>query len=112
MHVLSLASLSHSDLLYDAVPDLNAENFALLLKNVRNWWNLGVALLVLWNKLDNIERIHHTVEDRLKALFDHFKQMHPHANWRCVIWALDECGDTDLAVADEIRYLAEPITGN
>ena len=52
------------------------------------------------------------MEDRLKALFDHFKQMHPYANWRCVIWALDECGDTDLAVADEIRYLAEPITGN
>ena len=111
-------SLSHSDfllyfslLLYFKVPDLNAENFALVLKKVRNWWNLGVALLVLWNKLDNIERIHHTVEDRLKALFEYFKQMHPYANWRCVIWGLDECGDTDLAIADEIRNFAEPITG-
>ena len=93
------------------VPDLNAENFALMLRNVRNWWNLGVALLVLWNKLDNIERIHHTIEDRLKALFEYFKQMHPYANWRCVIWALDECGDTDISIADEIRYFAEPIAG-
>ena len=80
-----------------------------MLRNVCNWWKLGVALLVLWNKLDNIERIHHSVEDRLKALYVHFKQMHPYANWRCVIWGLDECGDT--AIADEIRNFAEPITG-
>ena len=49
------------------------------------------------------------MEDRLKALFEHFKQMHPYANWRCVIWALDECGDT--AIADEIRSFAEPVAG-
>ena len=49
------------------------------------------------------------MEDRLKALYEYFKQMHPYANWRCVIWGLDECGDTNLA--DEIQCYAEPITG-
>ena len=50
-----------------------------------------------------------TMEDRLKAIYDYFKHMHPYANWRCVILGLDECGDTDLA--DDIRSYAEPITG-
>ena len=91
------------------VPDLNATNFAAKLKKVRSWWNLGVALLVLWNKLDEIERVYTSAKDRLKAIYDYFKRMHPYANWRCVIWGLDECGDTELA--DEIRSYAEPCTG-
>ena len=92
-----------------AAPALDDANFAAKLVNVRNWWNLGVALLVLWNKLDEIERVYTTVEDRLKAIFAYFKHMHPYANWRCVIWGLDECGDTQLA--NNIRSYAEPIAG-
>ena len=91
------------------VPDLNTANFAAKLEKVRNWWNLGVALLVLWNRLNEIERIYTSTEDRLKATYDYFKCMHPYANWRCVIWGLDECGDTELA--DEIQSYAEPCTG-
>lgn len=48
------------------VPDLNTANFAAKLEKVRNWWNLGVALLVLWNRLNEIERIYTSTEDRLK----------------------------------------------
>lgn len=91
------------------VPILNAVNFSTKLEKVQSWWKLGVALLVLWNKLDEIERVYTKMQDRLKAMYDYFKHMHPYANWRCVIWALDECGETKLA--DEIRSYAEPITG-
>ena len=92
------------------VPELNAVNFAAKLEKVRNWWNLGIGLLVLWIKLDEIERVYSSINDRLKAVYDYFKHMHPYANWRCVIWGLDESRDTDLA--DEIRDLAEPLTGD
>ena len=90
-------------------PELNAENFASKLERVQNWWNLGIALLVLWIKLDEIERIHRSISDRLKAVFKYFRDMHPFSSWRCVIWGLDESGDTDLA--DEIRNYAEKSTG-
>ena len=85
-------------------------NFASKLVEVRSWWNLGIALFVLWIKLDVIERVYSSMEDRLKAVCDYFKHMHPYANWRCVIWGLDETGDTELA--DQIRSYAEPCTGN
>lgn len=87
-------------------PELNANNFASKLVKVRNWWTLGIALFVLWIRLDEIERIYTSTYDRLKGVFEYFRDMHPYANWRCVIWALDESGDTD--VADEIRSYAEP----
>ena len=94
----------HINFIIYTAPDLNEATFASKLRNIKNWWKLGIALYVLWGKLDEIERIHSLMVDRLKAVYRYFKQMHPYASWRSVIWGLDECDDTDLA--DKIRSYA------
>ena len=72
-------------------------------------YGLGDRLGVPESKRREIESQFSSVPQRRKALINYFIDHDPVASWRAVIVALDFMGEK--RVADELRYLAEPVTG-
>ena len=70
---------------------------------------LGYRLRVPESKRREIESQFSSVPQRRKALINYFIDHDPVASWRAVIVALEWMGEK--RVADELRYLAEPVTG-
>jgi len=76
-------------------------------------WTVLGGWLIPHGKYDEIEQLHDTNENRLKAVVEHLlgswhvKGWEP--SWRRLIWTLDEEGQTQ--VADKIRHFAEPVLG-
>ena len=72
-------------------------------------YSLGHYLGVPESKRREIESQFSSVPQRRKALINYFIDHNPVASWRAVIVALDGMGEK--RVADELRHLAEPVTG-
>ena len=70
---------------------------------------LGYRLGVPVSKRREIASQFSSVPQQRKALINYFIDHDPVASWRAVIVALD--GMREKRVADELRYLAEPVTG-
>ena len=77
-------------------------------------YDLGVYGLGRWlgvpeSKRREIASQFSSVPQRRKAIINYFIDHDPVASWRAVIVALD--GMREKGVADELRHLAEPVTG-
>ena len=70
---------------------------------------LGYRLGVPESKRREIESQFSSVPQQRKALINYFIDHDPVASWRAVIVALDWM--REKRVADELRHLAEPVTG-
>ena len=70
---------------------------------------LGIYLGVPDSKRREIESQFSSVPQQRKALIHYFIDHDPVASWRAVIVALERMAEK--RVADELRYLAEPVTG-
>ena len=70
---------------------------------------LGYWLRVPKSKRREIESQFLSVPQQRKALINYFINHDPVASWRAVIVALDWM--REKRVADELRHLAEPVTG-
>ena len=70
---------------------------------------LGDWLRVPESKRREIESQFSSVPQQRKALINYFIDHDPVASWRAVIMALEYMGEK--RVADELHYLAEPVTG-
>ena len=82
---------------------MNVQRIVLKVENIEdleNW--LGVPPLTR-------ERQFSSVAQRAKVYINHFMDHNPIASWRYVIVVLDAVREKE--VADNIRHLAEPITG-
>ena len=73
------------------------------------YYGLGFHLGVPESKRREIASQFSSVPQRRKALINYFIDHDPVASWRAVIVALDWMGEK--RVADELRHLAEPVTG-
>ena len=71
--------------------------------------SLGHYLRVPKSKRREIASQFSSVPQRRKALINYFIDHDPVASWRAVIVALDWM--LEKRVADELRHLAEPVTG-
>ena len=82
---------------------MNVQRIVLKVKSIEDLglW-LGVPLLIR-------ERHFSSVAQRAKVYINHFMDHNPIASWRYVIVVLD--GMREKEVANNIRHLAEPITG-
>ena len=78
-------------------------------REVESTNDLGHWLRVPESKRQEIESQFSSVPQQRKALINYFIDHYPVASWRTVIVALD--GMRQKRVADELRYLAEPVTG-
>ena len=72
-------------------------------------YGLGYRLGVPVSKRREIASQFSSVPQRRKALINYFIDHDPVASWRAVIVVLDAM--REKRVADELRYLAEPVTG-
>ena len=77
--------------------------------NDLGYYGLGYWLRVPESKRREIESQFSSVPQQRKALINYFIDHDPVVSWRAVIVALDEM--REKRVADELRYLAEPVTG-
>ena len=97
--------------------DLTLENVVRAVEGVRNWKGsyffgypgLGTWLCVPDTKLDEIEALYSTVEERVRAVVEYWWAVDPTPSWRRIITALD-CTEQHQ-IADQIRHNAEPLTG-
>ena len=71
--------------------------------------DLGHWLGVPDTRREEIQRQFSSVPQQVKAYIDYFMDHDPLASWRSVIVALDWMGEKETA--DNIRHLAESITG-
>ena len=78
-------------------------------REVENTDDLGYWLGVPESKRREIASQFSSVPQQRKALINYFIDHDPVASWRAVIVALEHMGEK--RVADELRYLAEPVTG-
>ena len=78
-------------------------------QEVKNANRLGRLLGVPYKRREEIQRQFSSVLQQVKAYIDYFMDHDPIASWRSVIVVLDEMGEREAA--DNIRQLAEPITG-
>ena len=84
------------------------ENVEKVVQEVRDIDGLRMLLGVpKWKHTEITKQFPGDLQQRqcIKYFMDH----NPVASWRCVIVALDEMGEKE--VADEIRRLAKPVTG-
>ena len=72
-------------------------------------FGLGYRLRVPESKRREIASQFSSVPQQRKALINYFIDHDPVASWRAVVVALDWMGVK--RVADELRHLAEPVTG-
>ena len=98
-----LAVLSAVDMTFTTMNVLRA------VREVKNTNRLGISLGVPASNVREIESQFSSVPQRRKAFAKYFIDNDPVASWRGVIVALDAMGEE--TVADELRHLAEPITG-
>ena len=70
---------------------------------------LGIWLHIPESKRREIQGQFSSVPQQRKALINYFIDHDPVASWRAVIVALEWM--EEKRVADELRYLAEPVTG-
>ena len=85
------------------------KNVQRAVRQVKDADYLGVWLGVPDTRLEEIQRQFSSVPQRVKAYIDYFMDHDPLASWRSVIVALDWMGEKEAA--DNIRHLAESITG-
>ena len=78
-------------------------------RQVKNTNDLGGWLGVPRTRREEIKRQFSSVPQRVKAYINYFMDHDPLASWRSVIVALDRMGEKEAA--DNIRHLAESITG-
>ena len=83
-------------------------------REVKSTNDLGFTGLRHWlgvpkSKREEIESQFSSVPQQRKALINYFIDHDPVASWRAVIVALERMGEK--RVADDIRPLAEPVTG-
>ena len=83
-------------------------------REVKSTYDLGSYGMGYWlgvpeSKLREIESQFSSVPQQRKALINYFIDHDPVASWRAVIVALEFM--RERRVADELRYLAEPVTG-
>ena len=70
---------------------------------------LGIYLCVPDSKEDEIKRQFSRLPQQKQALIKYWKDRNPMASWRSLIAALD--ATREKRVADDIRHLAEPLSG-
>ena len=78
-------------------------------REVKSTKDLEYCLGVPESKRQEIASQFSSVPQQRKALINYFIDHDPVASWRAVIVALDRMGEK--RVADELRHLAEPVTG-
>ena len=78
-------------------------------REVKDTDRLGIYLGVPKSKRQEIASQFSSVPQQRKALINYFIDHDPVASWRVVIVALEWM--EEKRVADELRYLAEPVTG-
>ena len=78
-------------------------------KKVKDTDSLGICLDVPLEKRREIQSQFSSVPKQVKEYINYFMDHDPLASWRSVIVALDGIGEKE--VADNIRHLAERITG-
>ena len=78
-------------------------------REVENTDLLGLWLHIPESKRREIQSQFSSVPQQRKALINYFIDHDPVASWRAVIVALDVM--KEKKVADELRHLAEPVTG-
>ena len=71
---------------------------------------LGKCLHVPESKRKEIYAQFSSVPQQRKSLIQYWMEQDPEASWRGLIVALDDM--KEKTVADTLRYLAEPVTGN
>ena len=79
---------------------------------MRNWGTfpgLGCWLYVPDTKLNEIEELYSTVEERVRAVVEYWWAVVPTRSWRRIITALDWAKEHQIA--DKIRHKAERLTG-
>ena len=78
-----------------------------------NWRTLGKRLLLYdYSKLNEIEQLYQSDDDRLRAVIERWMQgdrEDEQPSWRRIVWALDDADET--RIADNIRHFAEPVSG-
>ena len=85
------------------------KNVQRAVRQVKNTDSLGVWLGVPVTRRWEIQRQFSSVAQQVKAHINYFMDHDPLASWRSVIVALDELSEKEAA--DNIRHLAESITG-
>ena len=78
-------------------------------KSVLDINELGFCLRVPNSKRDEIKRQFSRLPQQRKAIIKYWIKRDPRASWRGLIRALD--GMREKQVADDIRHLAEPLSG-
>ena len=76
-----------------------------------NWRTLGEKLLPS-SKVDEIEQLYQSDDDRLRAVIECWIQgdgWDEQPSWRRIIYELDDADET--RIADNIRHFAEPVSG-
>ena len=89
---------------------LTVENILTVVQGVP-WRSLGARIFPS-GIYDEIDRQHHTDDDRLRAVVQRFLQgdgVDKEPSWRRIILALD--GANETRAANSIRHFAEPLTG-
>jgi len=78
-----------------------------------NWRTLGVKLLFPFSsKVDEIEQLYQSDDDRLRAVIECWIQgdrEDDQPSWRRIIHELDVTDET--RIADNVRHFAEPVSG-
>ena len=96
--------------LFPLVPALTVENIMAALRGIEERWNdIGGWLYVPGEIRQEIRSQHSTDSDRLRAVILYVLTLHPRSSWRCVIRALHEMREHQ--VAERIQYYSEPVTG-
>ena len=89
---------------------LTVENILTAVQGVP-WRSLGARIFPP-GMCDEIERQHHSHDDRLCVVVQRFLQgdgVDNEPSWRRIIWALDSANET--RTANSIRHFAEPLPG-
>ena len=79
-------------------------------QEVKDTDRLGLHMGIPESKRQEVYNQFSSVPQQRKSLIQYWMEQDPKASWRGLIVALDGMGEK--AVADNLRHLAEPITGN
>ena len=85
------------------------KNVQTAVRQVKNTDDLRLYLGVPGTRREEIQRQFSSVPQQVKAYINYFMDHDPLASWRSVIVALEVMGEKETA--DNIRHLAESITG-
>ena len=96
--------------LFPLVPALTVENIMVALRGIEwRWDNFGSCLYVPEKTIQEISSRHFTDFERLHAVILYMLTLHPRSSWRCIINALHEAREHQ--VAERIQDYSEPVTG-